>query len=57
MEGNTENGVTQATRSSIISISQLLSKINTQDESFLKYIPDGFLDSERLQIKRAAMVK
>ena len=41
MEGNTENGVTQATRSSIISISQLLSKVNPQDESFLKYIPDG----------------
>ena len=55
MEGNTENGVTQATRSSDISISQLLSKINPKDKSFIKYIPDGFLDSERSEVKRKAL--
>ena len=55
MEGNTENGVTQATRSSDISVSQLLSKINPKDKSFIKYIPDGFLDSERREVKRKAL--
>ena len=53
--GNTENGVTQQPRSVNISISQLLSKINPQDKSFIKYIPDGFLDAERREIKQKAI--
>lgn len=57
MEGDTENGVTQATRSSIISISQFLSKINPKDESFIKYIPDRFLDEEKLTIKKDTIEK
>lgn len=55
MEGDTSKGVTQATRSSVISIPRLLSKINPRDKSFIKYIPDGFLDAERLEVKRKAI--
>lgn len=42
-QGNTENGVTQYSRSSIIKIADLFSKINPTDESFLKYVPKQFL--------------
>ncbi len=56
-EGNTENGVTQAAPSSAISIAQLFSKINPLDESFLKYLPDGFLDERQLEAKRRALAE
>ena len=46
--GNTDNGVTQLTRSVNISISNIFSKINPSDKSFLKYIPDGFLNDEQI---------
>ena len=42
-QGNTENGVTQNSRSSIIKIADLFSKINPSDTSFLKYVPTQFL--------------
>lgn len=42
-QGNTKNGVTQNSRSSIINIADLFSKINPTDISFLKYIPTQFL--------------
>ena len=42
-QGNTETGVTQSSRSSVIRIADLFSKINPSDESFLKYAPKQFL--------------
>jgi hypothetical protein len=42
-QGNTENGVTQNSRSSTIKIADLFSKINPSDTSFLKYVPTQFL--------------
>lgn len=42
-QGNTETGVTQSSRSSVISIADLFAKINPIDESFLKYVPKQFL--------------
>lgn len=42
-QGNTESGVTQSSRSSVIRIADLFAKINTIDESFLKYVPKQFL--------------
>lgn len=57
-QGDTINGVTkQYARSSIISISDLFKKINPSDESFLKYIPDGFLDADQKQSKYRALEK
>ena len=53
--GDTENGVTQNSRSVNISISQLFSKINPIDKSFLKYVPDGFLNGEQKTAKREAI--
>ena len=44
--GNTKNGVTQRTRSTNVSILQIFEKINPIDKDFLKYIPDGCLNSE-----------
>ena len=45
-QGNTENGVTQSSRSSTISLADLFEKINPGDESFLKYVPRQFLESK-----------
>lgn len=45
LEARDINDVAQASRSSTISISRLLSKINPKDESFLKYIPKQFFDN------------
>ncbi len=53
--GDTENGVTQRTRSTTISISKLFEKINPSDKSFIKYIPDGFLTKTQLQSKKEAI--
>ena len=53
--GNTDNGVTQLTRSVNISIANIFSKINPSDKSFLKYIPDGFLSYEQLKAKKHAI--
>lgn len=55
--GNTENGVTQRTRSVDISIARIFEKINPSDKSFLKYIPDGFLNQEQLEAKRQALLE
>lgn len=43
-EGDTKNGVTQASRSSIISLSDLFANINPSDERFLKYVPKQFFE-------------
>ena len=45
-QGNTENGVTQNSRSSVIKIADLFSKINPIDKSFLKYIPTQFFSQD-----------
>ena len=56
-QGITENGVAQNSRSVNISISEYFRKINPLDESFLKYIPDGFLDAKQKEAKRIALEK
>lgn len=43
-EGDTNNSVTQASRSFNISLSQLLKNVNPKDEDFIKYIPKQFFD-------------
>ena len=53
-QGNTETGVTQSSRSVIISIADIFKKINPSDKSFLKYIPDNFLNEEQKTSKRKA---
>lgn len=50
-EGDAEIGVTQTARSSIFSISDLFRNINPLDISFLKYIPDAFLNEEQIRAK------
>ena len=47
-QGNTKNGVTQYSRSSIISVAELFRNVNPKDKDFIKYIPNGFLDTEKL---------
>ena len=54
-QGNTENGVTQNSRSVNISISKIFEKINPSDKSFLKYIPDGFLNDVQKTAKQEAI--
>ena len=46
-QGNTENGVTQNSRSVNVSLALIFAKINSSDKIFLKYIPDGFLYSKQ----------
>ena len=53
--GNTEIGVTQQPRSVNVSIANIFSKVNPLDKSFLKYIPDGFLNPEQLSAKIEAI--
>ncbi len=53
--GNTENGVTQQPRSVNISIAKIFEKINPSDKSFIKYIPDGFLNEAQKEAKRQAL--
>ena len=53
-QGNTEDGVTQNSRSVNISIAQIFAKINPSDKSFLKYIPDVFLNSKQKTAKQEA---
>ena len=45
-QGNTGNGVTQGSRSYTINLTDLFTKINPSDGSFLKYVPKQFLESE-----------
>ena len=46
------NGVArQYSPSSIISVSNIFEKINPSDESFIKYIPDGFLDEQQIDVQ------
>lgn len=54
-QGNTENGVTQNSRSVNISIAKIFEKINPSDKSFIKYIPDGFLNEAQKEAKRQAL--
>ena len=54
-QGNTKNGVTQYSRSSIISVAELFRNVNPKDKDFIKYIPNGFLDAEKLEVKRKAL--
>ena len=48
-QGNTENGVTQNSRSVNISIPDLISKINPKDTGFTKYVPKGMLTEEQVK--------
>ena len=54
-QGNTVKGVTQNSRSVNISISKLFEKINPSNKSFIKYIPNGFLNKEQLKAKEEAL--
>lgn len=54
-QGNTNYGVTQNSRPSNISISELLKNINPKDESFYKYIPKMFFESKNDTQKRYAL--
>ena len=56
-QGDTEIGVTQDSRSVNISIAKIFAKINPSDKSFLKYIPDGFLNSEQKAAKQEALTE
>ena len=47
----------QVTRPSTISISDFFKKINPSDKSFLKYIPDGFLNTEQKRAKQEALAE
>ena len=49
--------VAQISRPSNISIADFFEKINPSDKSFLKYIPDGFLNEEQKAAKRDAIRK
>ena len=52
------NGVArQYSPPSDVSISQIFEKINTSDQSFLKYVPDGFLTEEQIEAKKQALAK
>ena len=53
-----EDGVAQQySPPSNISIAQFFEKINVVDKSFLKYIPDGFLNAEQIEAKKQALEK
>lgn len=52
-----KNGAKQYARSSTISISDFFKKINPSDKSFLKYIPDGFLNAEQKRAKQEALAE
>lgn len=39
------------------SLAEIFSKINPQDKHFLKYLPDGFLSSEQIEAKGAAVAE
>ena len=56
-QGNTENGVTQNSRSVNISIARIFEKINPSDKNFIKYIPDGFLNQEQRAAKKTALTE
>ena len=45
----------QYSPSSNISIAKIFEKINPTDKSFLKYIPDGFLNDKQKQAKQEAL--
>ena len=53
----TDGVAQQYSPSSNISIAQFFKKINTKDESFLKYVPDGFLNEEQKASKKRALDK
>lgn len=53
-----EDGVAQQySPPSNISIAQFFEKINIADKSFLKYIPDGFLNPVQIEAKKQALEK
>ena len=54
-QGNTKNGVTQNSRSVNISIAKIFEIINPSDKSFVKYIPDGFLNIGQKRAKEEAL--
>lgn len=54
-QGNTNNGVTQNSRSVNISITDLVSKINPKDIDLIKYIPDELLTSEQIKSKQSTV--
>ena len=47
--------VTNQSGSFTANIKDILSKVNSSDVSFIKYIPDGFLSEEKLKIKNDAL--
>lgn len=55
--GSSDAGVAQSSRSANISISHIFEKINTSDQNFLKYVPDGFLTAEQIEAKKQALEK
>ena len=57
-QGNTRNGVTQSSHSiAYIIMAQLFRKINPNDEQFIKYIPDDFLNDLQFEAKEHALKK
>ncbi len=55
--GSSTGEVAPNSRSANISIARIFEKINTSDQSFLKYVPDGFLSSEQIEAKKQALAK
>ena len=55
--GTSTGEVAQNSRSANISISHIFEKINTSDQNFLKYVPDGFLSAEQIEAKNLVLAK
>ena len=49
--------VAYSARSANISISRIFEKINTSDQNFLKYVPNGFLNDQQILAKKQALEK
>lgn len=58
-EGTTPNGIEQPlpVADSVYSLQEIVSKINTKDEDFLKYLPDEMLTDEQKHAKEEAFKK
>ena len=54
-QGTTENSVAQNSRSVTISLPDIFAKVNPKDTSFLKYIPNEFLNDEQIKAKTEAL--
>ncbi len=56
-ESTSKEAPARAGRISIISLSEMFKNINPSDGEFLKYVPDGFLNSEQKAAKKEALAK